>query len=60
MKIFGERRSSKILQNQLRLKGKERLKESRLKERKKESRLKERKQRHDFLKRLYQRNFGNR
>ena len=33
MKIFGERRSSKILQNQLSLKGKERLKE-RKKERK--------------------------
>ena len=43
MKIFGERRSSKILQNQLRLKGKERLKESRLKERKKERKQIERK-----------------
>ena len=43
MKIFGEHRSSKILQNQLRLKGKERLKESRLKERKKERKQIERK-----------------
>ena len=43
MKISGERRSSKILQNQLSLKGKERLKESRLKERKKERKQIERK-----------------
>ena len=44
MKIFGECRSSKILQNQLRLKGTERLKESRLKEKKKERKQIERKE----------------